>query len=70
MEEIKDDNLPLGISKREIRFAFLQSPRNVQIMKDFGRYDEQRSNSLNAVSFLNWIDENNKMSDLWNKLRK
>ena len=70
MEEIKDDSLPLGISKRESRFAFLQSPRNVQIMKDFGRYDEQRSNSLNAVSFLNWIDENNKMSDLWNKLRK
>lgn len=70
MEEIKDDNLPRGISKREIRFAFLRSPRYVQIMKDFERYDAQRSNSFNAVSFLNWIDENNKMSDLWNNLRK
>lgn len=70
MEEVKENNLPQGISKREIRFAFLRSPQNVQIMKSFGKYDEQRSNSANAVSFLNWIDENNKMTDLWNKLRK
>lgn len=70
MEENKDKNLPQDISKREIRFAFLQSPRYVQIMKDFGRYDEQRSNSLNAVNFLKWIDENNKMTDLWKELCK
>lgn len=70
MEEVKENNLPQGISKREIRFAFLRSPQNVQIMKGFGQYDEQRSNSANAVSFLNWIDDNNKMIELWNKLRK
>ena len=70
MEEVKENNLPQGISKREIRFAFLRSPQNVQIMKSFGQYDEQRSNSANAVSFLNWIDDNNKMIDLWNKLHK
>ena len=40
------------------------------LLKRKDKYDEQRSNSTNSVSFLNLIDENNKITDLWNKLRK
>ena len=70
MEDKLINILPKGVSKREIRFAFLNSPISVKIMKSYGHYDDQKSNSANAVSFLNWIEGNNKLTELWDKLNE
>lgn len=67
-EKMKTVKLPDGVTLREIRFTFLQSPQAVKIMQDFGIYDPNMSLSANSVHFLKTMEESNRLSDLWIKL--
>lgn len=67
-EKMKTVKLPDGVTLREIRFTFLQSPQAVKIMQDFGIYDPNMSLSANSVLFLKTMEESNRLSDLWIKL--
>lgn len=69
-ENMELDKLPKGITKREVRYKFLQCPKSIQIMKKYNIYDEKKSLSANSVFFLNAMEEQNKLSDLWEDLTK
>lgn len=64
------DKLPEGITKREVRYRFIQSPKATQIMKEFDMYDKTKSLSANSVFFLNALEEQNRLVELWVKLSK
>lgn len=64
------DKLPEGITKREVRYRFIQSPKATQIMKEFDMYDKNKSLSANSVLFLNALEEQNRLVELWVKLSK
>lgn len=68
--KMKTLNLPDGVTLREVRFTFLQSPKVVKIMKDFGIYDSNMSLSANSVHFLKTMEETNRLSELWKKLKE
>ena len=70
MEDMEVDKLPDGITKREVRYRFIQSPKAMQIMKEFGMYDKNKSLSANSVFFLNALEEKNRFLELWEKLSK
>ena len=68
--KMKTLNLPDGVTLREVRFTFLQSPKVVKIMKDFGIYDSNKSLSANSVHFLKMMEETDRLSELWKKLKE
>ena len=68
--KMKTLNLTDGVTLREVRFTFLQSPKVVKIMKDFGIYDSNKSLSANSVHFLKMMEETNRLSELWKKLKE
>lgn len=69
-EKMDTIKLPDGVTLREIRFTFLQSPKAVKIMQDFGLYDSNMSLSANSVHFLKTMEETNRLSELWIKLKE
>ena len=70
MEDMEVEKLPKGITKREVRYRFIQSPKATQIMKEFDMYDKNKSLSANSVFFLNALEEQNRFVELWEKLSK
>lgn len=70
MEDMEVDKLPEGITKREVRYRFIQSPKATQIMKEFDMYDKNKSLSANSVFFLNALEEQNRFVELLEKLSK
>lgn len=60
----KEYNSPQCITKNEIRYKFLQSPKSIQIMKKYNIYDDKKSLSANSVFFLNEIEKRNMLFKL------
>lgn len=65
----KEYKSPQCITKDEIRYKFLNCPKAIQIMKKYNIYDERKSLSANSVFFLNAMEGQNKLSDLWKDLK-
>ena len=70
LKDMEVDKLPEGITKREVRYRFIQSPKATQIMKEFDMYDKNKSLSANSVFFLNALEEQNRLVEIWVKLSK
>lgn len=68
-KEPKSEQLPKGISIRQIRLVFLQSDSREYIMKQFGEYNENKSLNQNCIDFLRKMEEECKLHVLWNKLK-
>lgn len=62
--------LPEGVSLRKIRVAFLQSPKPQFYIRKFSQYDTNKSMSENCADFLNKMESENRLLELWNELNK
>lgn len=70
IKESKSEQLPEGISIRQIRLEFLQSDSREYIMKYFNKYEEGKSLNQNCIDFLKKMEEECKLHVLWNKLKQ
>ena len=71
IDGIKTDHQPLpeGVSIRQVRLTFLQSDSRVSLIKKYSKYNDKISLNANCISFLNKMEENDKLSELWIDLK-
>jgi len=67
------DNLPVlpeGVTVRKVRIAFLQKPNQKYYIDKMDKFDDSCSMSENCVRFLKRMEENGRLTELWNELNK
>lgn len=69
-DESVKDNLPDGVTIKKIRFDFLQQPNPMGVIEHFSSYDNNISFPENCINFLKYMEDNNRLSELWNYLNK
>ena len=64
-------NLPDGVTKREIRIRFVNRLDNKYVINSIYHnfFDETQTSHTNNVNFLKAINEDNKWIELWNKMK-
>lgn len=66
----KHADLPEGVTMRKIRIAFLQKSNQKSYIDRMAQYDVKCSMSENCVRFLKKMEEDGRMSELWEELNK
>lgn len=64
-----DSNLPHGVSERAVRLKFLKMPNQKVFINKYSHYNDSKSLSENCIDFLNIVDKEHKIADLWNDIK-
>lgn len=67
-EKTMEEVLPEGISIKKIRYTFLNKSNPKVYINKMSQYDESKSHAQNCVEFLNKMESEHKMSELWQLL--
>lgn len=67
-EKGKEEVLPEGVTIKKIRYAFLNQPNPKACINKMSVYDESKSHPQNCVEFLQKMEAEHKMTELWDFL--
>ena len=68
-KQIQSEVLPEGVTNRTVKYRFLQLDNPKTIMKCMHySYDENKSHNKNCIDFLNNMQSERRMLELWNKI--
>lgn len=62
------EKLPEGVTARKIRYSFLQLDNQKNLINKLSTYDATRSFSENCVLFLNKMETEHRLGELWNEI--
>lgn len=66
---VKPEVFPEGVSDRTVKYKFLQIENPKAIMKRMNySYDENKSHNMNCIDFLNKMQSEQRMLELWNTI--
>lgn len=70
-EQVQPKSLPEGVTERTVKYRFLQLDNPKAIMNSMHySYDEHKSHNKNCIDFLNNMQSEQRMLELWNKINK
>jgi hypothetical protein len=64
------ENLPEGISARQIMLSFLRSSSRDRLIEEMWEYNNQKSLHDNCIDFLKKMEKDKRLTELWNRLSK
>ena len=69
--QVQVDVLPDGISERTVKYKFLQLDNPKSIMRQMHhQYDENKSYNKNCIEFLNNVQSEDRLLELWNLINR
>lgn len=69
--QIQQGMLPKGITERTVKYKFLQLDNPKAIMRNLNySYDEDKSHNKNCIDFLNKMQSEQRMLELWNEIKQ
>lgn len=67
----KPETLPEGVTERTVKYKFLQLDNPMSIMKRMRYYyDKDKSHNKNCLDFLNKVQAEQRISELWNEINQ
>jgi hypothetical protein len=69
-EEAVQLNLPKDVTERTVKYTFLQLPNPKAIIDRMSHYDNGKSHNRNCIDFLNQMQAENRMTELWEEIKK
>ncbi len=64
-----NQKLPDGITERAVRLKFLKMPNQKVFINKYSHYNDDKSLYENCIDFLNTVDKENIIADLWNDIK-
>jgi hypothetical protein len=62
-------NLPDGVSVYTVKRKFIQLKNPKAIIDRMGHYDKEKTHSRNCLDFLNQMESENRMVELWEEIK-